>query len=462
MLLLWPTVSAAAPAAVEGITASNVSGNAKVEWESVEEAVFYRLYHSNRSILENSGVYDDFIETNGALTEYYLDGSMLSDRVFVAVLAVDENGEESPVFLKEASVVLKGNAVTEENVSLEEAEPREESASSSSSEESETLTVATPAEQQPTEQASSVAEEQPAVPEWQAPVSDGKLHLLLAEATKPTEVLLQFNVFPMVEPDAAPTAFSIVNGDGVPLRILSIYIQEEFIAMQTETQTIGELYQIMLSEPLMSTTGGPLDEVNRKAVFIGHPEGTTVRAAASSSVATTFETFEPTIPEKQCNPEDVARVFPVSGLRLRSTEQDDGNHTLSVSWSYDTKNCADQLRYVVRQSRDRGRTFSNAQIIPAAISGIEIPNATPGEYGIGIAVLNAQGRVSQEIFQSIILPGAVPAPVVAQPTPQLPKPAAPPPTPRPVVTALPQTGAGLFTLGGSSLSMAWYLRRRKN
>lgn len=458
LLLLWPVVGAAAPAPVQGVTAANVDGNAHVTWQAVDNAAYYRIYYSSQSILENNGIYDDFIDTDGPVTEYDLDGTMLTNKVYVAVLAFDANGEQGSVFLEEASVVLDTDPLDQDGVTIAPGEVKESSASSAPN----TLTVTAPATTHTTTQSSDAA-----VPEWQEPVDDGKLHLLLTEATSANEVLLQFNMFPTVEAESAPSAFSIVDGNGRPLQIMSIYIQEEFIVVQTATQVANESYQLRLSEPLTSTTGSPLDATDRKAVFHGHVSGTTKKPTASSAASTessaSSATYQPTVPRAQCNPVDAATVTQVTGLRLRSTQQANGNHNISVSWSYDIKNCAEYLRYVVRQSRDGGRTFSNPQIIPADIAGIEIPNATPGNYGVGISVMNAEGYVSQEVFENIFLPGTIPTPnVPVTPTPTVPTPPViQPPVQVPHTNTLPSSGAGLFAAGVCSIGLATKLRRKK-
>jgi hypothetical protein len=457
------SVCTAAPAAVSGISAEYISEEevVLVEWEEVENASSYRVYFSSRSILGNGGVYDDFVGTEGPVSEISIPTSMLSERVFVSVLAVNESGEESSVFLEETSALLSEASIDEGSVEISPVEPaqQESSSSASSSEDTTQFNVVRPVDADPEEQSSSSE-----TTEILEPVryEEGALHLILAYAQEPTSVTLTFNSVPFVDPTLAPNAFKIIDSNGLPLRIAGLYIKDHTILVRTETQVKDEMYQVLLSEPLMEIRGGSLDATNRTASFQGHIDGVSVRTPSPDPIVAPVPM--PVVPSEQpCDPRSVANPPSVTNLRLRSVAQTNGTHNVDARWSVAAGTCQPLLSYLVRQSNDRGRTFTQPQVVPAGTDGIDIPGVHAGEYGIGVSVVSPQGGVSKEVFARIELPisgnSAVIVPeIIITETP------APPTYISPIVSGnkrpLPSTGAGILIGGLSALGGAAIIRKK--
>jgi hypothetical protein len=139
---------------------------------------------------------------------------------------------------------------------------------------------------------------------------------------------------------------------------------------------------------------------------------------------------------------------------------------------------------MVRQSLDGGVTFSEPEMAPMDIGGIEIKGAQPGVLGITLSVVNIYGKESPGVFDTVTLAGDVPvrtAPPVAAPVqPALQSPVKPPvpqkatvvvknnqkPRSVPMVKGghtdrLSQTGMGLFVVGSSMVGSYVGWRRSK-
>ena len=291
---------------------------------------------------------------------------------------------------------------------------------------------------------------------------EGALHLILAYAQEPTSVTLTFNSVPFVDPTLAPNAFKIIDSNGLPLRIAGLYIKDHTILVRTETQVKDEMYQVLLSEPLMEIRGGSLDATNRTASFQGHIDGVSVRTPSPDPIVAPVPM--PVVPSEQpCDPRSVANPPSVTNLRLRSVAQTNGTHNVDARWSVAAGTCQPLLSYLVRQSNDRGRTFTQPQVVPAGTDGIDIPGVHAGEYGIGVSVVSPQGGVSKEVFARIELPisgnSAVIVPeIIITETP------APPTYISPIVSGnkrpLPSTGAGILIGGLSALGGAAIIRKK--
>src|SRR3989344_4868941 len=106
-LLSWPLPALAAPSLVTGIQGTYENGQVRVRWEAPAEAgdiAAYRIYYSRASILQNGGEYEDFETVSGTRQEFILTDFPKARALFLSVLAVDQNQEESPYFAEEAKV----------------------------------------------------------------------------------------------------------------------------------------------------------------------------------------------------------------------------------------------------------------------------------------------------------------------------------------------------------------------
>lgn len=110
--LVFPlTAFAAAPGNVTGIKAALADGKVTVSWNKADgDIASYRVFFSHASILKEGGLYDDFDTADGAANTYVFPTLPPVDTLYVSVLAVNKQGEESPYFVEEASVRLATQA----------------------------------------------------------------------------------------------------------------------------------------------------------------------------------------------------------------------------------------------------------------------------------------------------------------------------------------------------------------
>lgn len=445
-LLIPASTLAAPPPPVTGLSGEQQAhGEVRIEWEPSQDiaVVRYRLYYGAESILESGGMYDDFEETQGTENVYVFVTPPTTGALYVTVLAVNNAGEESESFAEEVKVNITANTV-----------PRLETSSSSEA----TVSSADSSVLEIPQQAPSSGQSlrsQANIPVYTEPVSDGRVHLLLAEALSPMQVKLTFSEPVTVEPDLAPQAFSIESPGGKPLRITQVLLSEHIVVADTEMQQKGLVYNVKLREPLRGTNNEPLDATDRTAFFTGHDQGTTPAAVQPSPGA----------------PYDPRTPGDVMDFALRATPEAGGTYTVTARWQADITR-GDIAHYVIRQSLDGGRTFSEPQMVPMDVAGVELQGVQPGSFGISLHVVNVYGGTSGGVFDSVMLPGSVAPPVAAQEfTPS----AWPPPTVFADVLAQPQTrraeivsdnrlsqsGIGLLVIGYSLMGACVGWRKAK-
>lgn len=400
------------PGAVTNIRAIPIDGTITVTWNppTDQNISYYRVYFSSQSILENGGVYDDFEATPGPETKYVLQHKPANPTLYISVLAVNNEGLEGEIFVEEAVVVTTQGRSTDTPITpvLQQQSnslPQQQQPAQPAPD-TKTFNVATGIEQRTAEEENQQGNNRQtqALPEWEEPDLGGALHLLLTDAISPTEVKLLFSSPPTVEPERAPKAFAITDADGNPLQIKSIYIDQETITVNTDVQTRDAEYQLQLSEPLRGTDGSPLHEVNRRSSFRGHPDGKLKEEVQNI----------PPEPQKQTEPIPVTpQIVGTSGIqniRLTASSLLDGTYTISARW--DTANpLGDLAYYSIRQSLDGGITFSDPQLLPFAINGVDVPSASPGNYGIGVSAISIFGYATPEVFASILVGPQQPTPI---------------------------------------------------
>lgn len=105
-IALPTAVFAAPPSGVQNIETTISEGKVHVLWEALEneDIAYYRVYYSSKSILENEGFYDDFESTEDSEARYIFETLPPTATLFVSVLAVNQNGEESSAFIGESSI----------------------------------------------------------------------------------------------------------------------------------------------------------------------------------------------------------------------------------------------------------------------------------------------------------------------------------------------------------------------
>ncbi len=365
------------PAPVTGVTAQALNGQVVVQWNPVtsDSIEYYRVYYSNYSILDNDGLYDDFEVTQGNETTLtFVPPAGLND-LYIAVIAVSQSGAESEFFTEETYVKVStgGPAIPP--------------------------TQPTP--------------DNPNVPEIPEHTS---MKLLRGEVLSPTEMRVEFSTSVTVEPDKAPQGLRISRPDGSNLQITGITIDDKTITIKTVTQQRGVVYNVQFSEPFEGRNGQPLDADDRSVLLTGHPNGNSAplpnagqssqhssqpplfsNGSSSSTVSSAASSVRSADPY---NPPDISNVTMVPQL------QQNGHYTVTVEWTIDNTP-GDLYGYVVYQTRD-GQTFGPPSILPIDIRGVQIPNVTPGFYGLYIQAVNLYGYVSTGVFQYANLPTYIP------------------------------------------------------
>jgi hypothetical protein len=234
-LLLPAFAWAAAPGSVTGIHATLANGKVTVTWNAVtgQPISAYRVFFSHASILGNNGLYDDFETAAGSVTSYTIQNTPPVQTLFVSVLAVNDNGEESPYFAEEASVDMSGNA-------------------------------------------SSAASQS----------SDNLLRLLSAQSISATGVLLTFSAPVNLDPSQALSSFTIQSASGTALAVTSVSSQGTTVTVTTAPQWSGAAYQVTVGGGI--TGNGPnnatlqYDASQGPVLFTGTP-GTAVSESSSSA-----------------------------------------------------------------------------------------------------------------------------------------------------------------------------------
>lgn len=541
-LLFAPVLAFAAPPAdVTGLQAEvSADGEIIVTWDKLDEDIaYYNVYYSSQSILGNNGEYEDYERTSGPKGAYTFPGNpTFGGTLYISVLAVNQNGEESAVFAEEISVQvgiseLGGDLGFPEFDELDELEDLDELfddledwedeivvaenppqvVGTSSETEDVAITpplapsfippaiplptpVPNPAPQpivEPVVEETQVVEEVPEVaplmeepilsvttptlptpteigPETfivggqqadevaQGPTQNqealarlnqatntgldeerfgGRLHFLAAESLSPTKIRLDFSHEILIEAADAPKAFSIVKSNGDKLQLRRLVIDGMDVTLETKEQERGVVYEVRLSEPLKGDPDLPLDTESRTAFFTGHADG---------------RDPEPQKPKIAHDAESVLQPQDITGFTVNHRQMANGLYRVSANWNVEDVS-GGLAFYIVRQSLDGGRTFSQPQLIPAGVNGVDIQGVQPGQFGLGVQTLNQQQYASRGVFENLNLGGTsvVQQPFVgsvAQPPVQQPQFVQPPvqqpsivPPAGPRRDALPEAGA---------------------
>lgn len=195
------TAFAAPPESVTNIKAFMDKGQVKVTWKRIasQDIASYRIFYSHASILKENGLYDDFESVPGSQNSYVFPSNPPVDTLYVSVLAVNKQGEESPYFVEEASVKVRGATAS--------------SARSQSS-------------------AAAVA---------------STLRLTKAERASSTGILLTFSdtVTPFAED--ASTLFAVRFGSGYNLPVTKADVSGNTVLLTTFPQTAGTAYLLQIT-----------------------------------------------------------------------------------------------------------------------------------------------------------------------------------------------------------------------
>lgn len=394
-----PLLALAAPASVSGIKASLQADGINVEWDKVDGDIsMYRVFYSHASILNNGGLYDDFEETSGTDTNHLLRNVPPTDDVYVAVLAVDAAGEESPFFTEEAHVALA---------------------------------------MQPSQSASSMptatSSEPVAMPSSAMAPKEDVLRLLSVEAVSATGVVLHFSHTITVDPTHATEAVTIETASGKTLSMKRFIVQGNELHIDTAEQERGVAYKVTVGTAVSATGSAGqrlvISPDQAPVLFVGHTTG----RMPSSMPPTPSSADSNTRTEVQ---QLRLRAQPVGSVyRVETTWQPAGGMVKA---------------YSVAQTTDGGKTFGEARVIKPEERDLIVNGVPAGTFGVRIKTMYTDGTMSKGIVQTIQLPKlGVTTPVGATVTGGGSK-------------ALPNSGPGLWlAIAATGATAGWLQSRRK-
>lgn len=324
------------PTNVASVEARLEDGKVHVSWSEAEDPngiAYYRLYYSDRSILENGGDYDDYEQTSDNALSFVFNETPPYPELFISVLAVNSQGIESDAFESEAHVVIQ-------EVQM------------SSASESVSSTVS-----------SSI------------PSSNGQFTLNSAEATSLTGVVLKFSA-PLDEAQIVAAADVILlDGSGTRLDVVSVRLDGSDLHLETAMQVASKRY-VVATFGQAKNPDGAVAITLKQIDFLGF----TVGGMSSSSVQN-----DTTPPEE------------VSGLRLVPKLMKNGLYTVFSFWKPSPDTAGDLASYEVEISEDgqlytQGATLSKSareakheNIAPGAF-GVKVRTKdTAGNISEGIA-----------------------------------------------------------------------------
>lgn len=358
-LLLPGGVLAAAPGHVTGLKAAVENGEIHVQWDALpadQNIAYYRIYYSQQSILGNGGTYDDFEMTTGNVTTFIFPRTPKSDTVWVAVLGVNREGVETPDFTTEVSVDLT-TAGTVSSATETPAAPvvATETASSSTTSSTATIESSTP--------------------------SFPLFRLITVDVPSGTGILLTFSDVVSVDPAGAKEAFRIADGSGHELAIRRLVIAGPLVGVQTEPQQRGTLYRVTVSAAVHSATNptATLDPATESMIFRGHATG--IAAPAQQGI-------------------------PPLTLDVKAQAESGGRYAIVAHWTGGDE--ASTIGYRISQSRDGGKTMSQAQQVGGNIHTARFFSVTPGDFGVSVQAVSADGTAGAPVFKTMLLPGDIP------------------------------------------------------
>jgi len=354
------TFAQSAPTAVTGVGASAKQGEVSVDWDAVtsDPIDYYRVYYSGESILDNGGLYDDFEVSDGNETSLsFLSPSGMST-LYIAVIAVAKSGLESEFFTDEAILDLSEQPLPPTGVFKDNDEDK------------------APEEQKPVDTPPATA-------------GGTTARLLKGSVTAVDTIVIEFSASMTVDADRAPEGLKIKGPDNGSLQIKNIIIEAKSITITTETQERGTVYNVQFSEPFEGRSGQLLDVNDRSVLVTGHADGK--------------DPLPPAPPLRVVNPlspPDLENITIVPEL------QANGAYTVTLQWTIDNTP-GDLYGIVAYQTRD-GQTFGQPNLLPIDIGGVQLPNVTPGFFGIYLQTVNSYGYVSTGVFQYVTLPVYIP------------------------------------------------------
>ena len=366
------TALAEPPPDVTGIWGLFQNGEIRLEWNGVEadNIDIYRMYYGQQSILENEGAFDDFIATAGKNNSFTITELPPYPRVFLGVIAVNTDGEESESFVEEIELDL--------SIGDTDGIRREFTAPSPSRKEREASQQA----------------------------------LLSAESRSPTEVVLNFSAPVRIAPEQVGDAFTIIDETGQALRIHSATLQESVAVLTTDGQVPQRRYGVRVT-PVVSGQheGGdvlPLDPGRSIVDFTGYGE---VPPPGQPGVA---------VPAGEMAP---GGENGIRNIRTRFDPDGGGRFTVIVGW--DAPSAGEAASYAVTPIS--GNITGKTSTVPGASRVVRFQRIPAGLFRVIIQPVAADGGIGTSVIAAVdvgirsgaAMPRAAGATSVARPGGQL-------------------------------------------
>ncbi len=348
--------AAAAPANITQVEAHIDNGALSVSWAAPNGDIdFYRIYVSHESILDHEGNYDDTVRTPGSETTYtFATLPLTSEKIYIAILAVNKEGVESEGFESEASVDMPAAPAV--------SEPE-------------------PAPEEPT-----------AIPMTVSEVMSASETGVLIVFTKPIAENMVME----------PRFFAIVDGSGAGLEITAVEIAGQTILLHTAVQVSEKNYSLSILEPVPANDGTNLPVQAETSSFLGfkseeRPMQEQSSSAAPEEVEYVSNPETPPVEEDLGPPED-----PVH-LALKAMRRADGTYTVVASWgaSPDSKNI---LSAYILSTTKNGEPFGETMVLAKNQKVTKYDGITPGIFGVKVASKDEKGNESVGIQKVITLP----------------------------------------------------------
>lgn len=400
-----PLLALAAPDSVSGITAKLQPDGIAVQWDKVDGDIsMYRVFYSHASILNNGGLYDDFEEAAGTDTTHLLRNVPPTNDVYVAVLAVNAAGEESPYFTEEAHVALA-------------MEPTQAMSS----------VPTMPSSVMPTTTSSMPV----AMPSSMMAPTEDVLRLLSVEAISATGVVLHFSHVITVDPARATEAVTIETASGTKLAMKRFIVQGNELHIDTADQERGTVYKVTVGIAIGATGSAgqrlAISPDQAPVLFSGHPTGHMPSSMPSSTTSTATRTE---VQQLRLRAQPVGSVY-----RVETTWQPAGGMVKG---------------YSVAQTTDGGKTFGEAKVVQPEERDLIVNSVPAGTFGVRIKTIYTDDTMSKGIVQTIQLPKlGVTTPIGAT-------------VKGGSSTSLPNSGPGLWVaIAATAAAATWLQTRRK-
>lgn len=361
-------MAAALPANVKSVQATIGGEEMTVLWTPVPGAFSYRVYYSHESILGNGGNYDDSIETPDSQTMYVFPSVPLtSDTIYVGVLAVDKEGNESEGFEVEASVQVPALA-----------------SSSSSS-----VAPVTSSSQSNTSSA-------PTMPTGENPTSTAEpMGIKSVAPISETGVLVTFSK----DVDARGVQgeiFLITTLSGTMLQAVKMEVNGADILLTTEVMPPDTEYILGLISTVPAVDGTNATPTEPQVHF-------TTQAKSSSSTPSENYGRNPNIPGPPGNtPTGNQTHVPTdpAHLGLSAVLRNDGTYNVIARWSPSP----DAATYSLYTSKNYGPYAWNSAVEQSKTS-VQYSGVMPGTFGVKVASVRANVE-SPGIEKVITLPAS--------------------------------------------------------